>query len=242
MTDEIKKQKQKDYIKKWQQSPKGKASSKKSDKKRNGTLKRKLSYNKARKKYNKSLKGITTDKEYKKKYRELPTTITYMKQYRKSTKGKISRNKYNISNKAKQTQKIYYKNNLQKIKENQQQYYIKNTEYLKQQARKWRKENPRSSKQYSLELQESMNNVRLRDKNTCQWFNCGLKYREAEIHVHHIFPRNEYPELELIEQYMICYCANHHGLFHRYRGDWYSEMISSRNSIGTNPIILGDNP
>lgn len=64
-----------------------------------------------------------------------------------------------------------------------------------------------------------MNNVRVRDKNICQWQNCGLTHKEAPIHVHHIFPRSEYPEFELIEQYMICYCLNHHGLWHRYRGD-----------------------
>lgn len=85
--------------------------------------------------------------------------------------------------------------------------------------RKWNKENPRSGTIGSPELKIRMDNIRARDKNTCQWFNCGLTYKQVPIHVHHIFPRSEYPELELEEKYMICYCANHHGLFHRYRGD-----------------------
>lgn len=85
--------------------------------------------------------------------------------------------------------------------------------------------NPRSNKHYSIELQSAMSNVRKRDNNTCQWYGCGLTNREAPIHVHHIFPRSEYPELELVEEYMICYCGNHHGLWHRYRGDKCSSLI-----------------
>ena len=99
---------------------------------------------------------------------------------------------------------------------------------LRAKWRKWRKNNPRSSPRYPLEVQLAMNNVRKRDNNTCQWYGCGLTSRQVPIHVHHIFPRSEYPQLELIEQYMICYCANHHGLWHRYRGDNYSELISPR--------------
>lgn len=95
--------------------------------------------------------------------------------------------------------------------------------------KEWRMENPRSGMSYSYEVQEAMMNVRIRDKNTCQWYGCGLKAKDGiSTHVHHIFPRSEYPELETVEQYMICYCANHHGLWHRYRGDHYSEMISWR--------------
>ena len=95
-------------------------------------------------------------------------------------------------------------------------------------ARKRERSNPHSNRGAEIQLQNAMNNVRRRDKNTCQWQGCGLTYRQAPIHVHHIFPRSEYPELELVEQYLICFCANHHALWHRYRGDPYSEMISPR--------------
>ena len=95
--------------------------------------------------------------------------------------------------------------------------------------KQWRKENPRSKcSSYPLELEIAMNNVRIRDKNTCQWFNCNLTHREAPIDVHHIFPRSEYPELELIEKYMLCYCLNHHVMFHQFRGDKVWQLLASR--------------
>lgn len=102
-------------------------------------------------------------------------------------------------------------------------------------ARINRRANPHSNRSADPELQLAMNSVRIRDKNTCQWYGCGLTHRNTSIHVHHIFPRSEYPDLELIEQYMICYCANHHSLWHRYRGDKYSEMILQVE--GTNTLI-----
>ena len=52
-----------------------------------------------------------------------------------------------------------------------------------------------------------------------QWYGCGLTNKEAIIHVHHIFPRKEYPELASVEQYMICYCWEHHNLWHKKRRD-----------------------
>lgn len=85
--------------------------------------------------------------------------------------------------------------------------------------------NPSSGGCYSYDLQDAMNNVRIRDNNTCQWYGCGITNREISIHVHHIFPRNEYPELELVEQYMICYCKEHHSLWHYKRGDKYFKFI-----------------
>ncbi len=97
--------------------------------------------------------------------------------------------------------------------------YLANKGRYKQRARKWQKQHPRSNSHYSIELQTAMNNIRKRDHNTCQWQNCGLTHHEAPIHIHHIFPKKEYPDLLLVEQYMICYCANHHGMWHRYRGD-----------------------
>ena len=105
-------------------------------------------------------------------------------------------------------------------------------EYRRKYQREYRLINPRSRHyQDDIELQLAINNVKKRDKNTCQWYGCGLTHREAPIHVNHIFPISEYPELKHIERYMICYCANHHALFHRYRGDFYYKMISPSLSL-----------
>ena len=72
------------------------------------------------------------------------------------------------------------------------------------------------------ELHKAMDNVRVRDSGMCQWYGCKAT---TNIHVHHIFPRYEYPELIMIERYMICYCAMHHKLWHTHRGDRVSMMI-----------------
>ena len=114
---------------------------------------------------------------------------------------------------------------------NQKDYYKKNKTARIIYQTQYNKNNPVSNCCYPTELRTIMNNVRKRDNNTCQWQGCGLTHRQAPIHVHHIFPRNEYQELELVEQYMICYCANHHGLWHRYRGDYYSELILSQMKV-----------
>ncbi len=98
-------------------------------------------------------------------------------------------------------------------------WQLNNPEKVRLNKRIWNKNNPHSSRRYSLELQLAMNNVRIRDNNTCKWHHCGLTKKETEIHVHHIFPRKDYPRLELVEKYMICYCKKHHRLFHSYRGD-----------------------
>lgn len=154
------------------------------------------------------------------------------KKWKKANKGKI-----------KKANRIYDQKNRKEIQKKQNERRAKNPEYYRlkdrqkywnnpeiprTRNRKWKKNNPQSSNHYSIELQLAMNNVRIRDKNICQWFGCGLTHREAPIHVHHIFPRSQYPELELIEQYMICYCANHHGLWHRYNGDNVEQLLISQ--------------
>ena len=108
--------------------------------------------------------------------------------------------------------------------------YWKNPEVHKARFRRWKKKigYTNSGSWASIELQIAMNNVRKRDSNACQWQDCGLTQREAPIHVHHIFLRSEYPELELIEKFMICYCANHHGLWHRYRGDKVANIMTPK--------------
>jgi len=103
---------------------------------------------------------------------------------------------------------------------------LEHPEKLREIWRRAHKNNPRSGSKYSLECQLAMNNVRKRDNNTCQWCGCGLKHKATQIHVHHIFPRAEYPDLELVEQYMICYCVEHHAQFHAARGDIYSKLIA----------------
>lgn len=103
------------------------------------------------------------------------------------------------------------------IKDCKNEYYAKN----------WCKnhymiyEYARSGTTGDLALWIAMNNVRERDSNTCRWFGCGksVKLHHVEIHVHHIFPQSEYPELKYEEKYMICYCKFHHAYWHEMRGD-----------------------
>lgn len=185
------------------------------------------------------------DSEYLPKNRE--QILKKKKQYRllNPDKIKIYRQRSDVKQKqrerqntpeAREKKKIYAKKHYQlpEIRKKKLEYSKIHSQIPEVKARKRelerirRRNNPKSNRRASYDLQDSMNNVRIRDKNTCQWQGCGLTFREVPIHVHHIFPRNEYPNLELIEQYMVCYCANHHGLFHRARGDPYSEMIPAR--------------
>jgi len=89
--------------------------------------------------------------------------------------------------------------------------------------KKWSQKNPRShtisTSGDTIELQIAMNNVRKRDNNKCKWANCDKDNFNSSIHVHHIYPRSEYPELSLYEPYMICYCKEHHSEWHKCRGD-----------------------
>jgi hypothetical protein len=140
----------------------------------------------------------------------------------------------------------YRKENLQTIRLKKIEYYEKNKSKILERVKKYaienadkiiayRKANPHSSRSYPLELQFAMNNVRKRDNNTCQWYGCGLTHHDIEIHVNHIFPRSEYPELELIQDYMICYCIMHHIKFHEARGDGSNNFLASslkRNNVG----------
>ena len=135
----------------------------------------------------------------------------YIKEY-------IDKNREHIRKQWRESNKRTY----ERIKK----YYKENKAKIRLYQNRWRRENPSSNSHYPMELQIAMNNVRKRDNNTCKWYNCGLTYKETQIHVHHIFPRSEYPELELIEQYMICYCVKHHILWHQYRGDQYAKGLS----------------
>ena len=155
-------------------------------------------------------------------------TKTYRQRPEVKARGVLQTRKYRLKNPNKG--KEYYQKNKEKIlaygKVHAQIPSVKARR--NKMARKYRKENPQSNRSGSIDLQLSMNNVRRRDHNSCQWQDCGLTFKESPIHVHHIFPRSEYPDWELVEQYMICYCANHHGYWHRMRGDKYSEMIPAR--------------
>ncbi|MDE1845410.1 MAG: hypothetical protein KGI10_08805 [Thaumarchaeota archaeon] len=77
----------------------------------------------------------------------------------------------------------------------------------------------------------AMENVRIRDNWTCQWQNCGKTIRETKLHVNHIFPVSEYPQYELKEDYMICYCLEHHAKWHKARGDKRSALFLESQKI-----------
>ena len=162
--------------------------------------------------------------------------FVYTKKWRKENPIRLRLNRKKNYQKRKEhfkqkAHKIYYKD-LEKSRAYQRQWYWKNRDKRIQANQQYTRNHPRShSHTYSPQLEIAMNNVRKRDKNTCQWYNCKLTYRNAPIHVHHIFPRSEYPELQYEEQDMICYCANHHELFHRYRGDKYSTFVTSGEKI-----------
>mgnify|MGYP001610304745 CR=1 FL=1 len=73
-------------------------------------------------------------------------------------------------------------------------------------------------------------NVKKRDDNRCKWYGCDLSiFDDVEIHVNHIFPQSEYPELKYIEEYMICYCQSHHQLWHQARGDSHAAAVLRGN-------------
>ena len=160
---------------------------------------------------------------YKEKNRE------YYQKNKESIKEKTRKWSLENPERVRQNKKKWNEINFQHVKQLKITWVLNNKQANVEYKREWAKANPRSgNSKDSIELQIAMNNVRKRDNNTCQWYGCNLTHRQAPIHVHHIFPRSEYPELELIEQYMICYCANHHGLWHRYRGDYYANLILSR--------------
>ena len=190
-------------------------------------------------------KDLNKRKEYNNEYYQnhKESRKQYFRQYHSRNKEKIMvRHKqwwgnnqdhikaYRIKNRERTSQvgKQYRAKNKEHIKEYHK--WFESTPERKAYRKKWNKENPRSHG-YDIELEFAMNTVRIRDKNTCQWQGCGLTYKQVPIDVHHIFPRKEYPELELIEQYMICYCLNHHALFHQYRGD-HNIVQLIRNRFG----------
>ena len=185
-------------------------------------------------------------KTYRKQYHDKnrDNINNHKKEYRKNNIELIKEQRKKDSKKRWQKIKNSERNKI-KRREQHKKYYQKNKvkilaygkiysklPHVRQRtnelARIRNRANPRSNRRGSIDLQLAMNNVRKRDHNTCQWQGCGLNFRQSPIHVHHIFPRSEYPDFELVEQYMICYCANHHGLWHRMRGDKYSEMIPAR--------------
>ena len=171
-----------------------------------------------------------------------------LKEYRRRSEVKQKERERQKTPHYKETKKQYQKGFYLKNRKRILAYGKKHSQILHVKARRnemsriWRKNNPRSNRSLYPELQEAMNNVRIRDKNTCQWQGCGVTFRQTEIHVNHIFPRSEYPDLELVEQYMICYCPNHHSYWHRMRGDPYHGMIyPSHEYMRANPdeLLLG---
>jgi hypothetical protein len=49
--------------------------------------------------------------------------------------------------------------------------------------------------------------IKKRDKNTCQWPNCGSRLK---VHAHHILPWSQYPGLRYHLSNGICLCKKHH--------------------------------
>lgn len=91
--------------------------------------------------------------------------------------------------------------------------------------------NRRSNNKSDLFLAVAQYNVRKKYNNKCQWYNCNKTPLHTEIHVHHIFPVSEYPELKYLEGYMITYCKNHHAYWHQMRGDHYYNWIRLSNGV-----------
>jgi hypothetical protein len=89
--------------------------------------------------------------------------------------------------------------------------------------------NPRNLEHDDLFMFIAKYNVRIKYNHKCQWYNCNRTPLDMEIHVHHIFPKNEYPELKYIEEYMITYCKEHHSYWHKMRGDYYYKLIYHSN-------------
>jgi len=176
-------------------------------------------------------KRYATDMEFRQKCvdisRKWRKDPDYAKKQKIAFKRWCQKNKPWLKTKYKQYSRLYYQKNRNKFRQYARKHRNKNRDRINEHKREYARNNPRSGTNYSIELQIAMNNVRKRDNNTCQWQNCGLTHKETTIHVNHSFPRSEYPELELIEKYMICYCRKHHGIWHEYRGDNYSHMINS---------------
>ena len=99
--------------------------------------------------------------------------------------------------------------------------------------RKMYKENPTPhwNTIQTKELKNAMHVARKRDNFSCKWYGCKLTRKDIRIDVHHIFPRSEYPELELIVKFMICYCVYHHFLFHALRGDEAGKLFRNIDKI-----------
>lgn len=92
----------------------------------------------------------------------------------------------------------------------------------------WNKEHPRSFTGYAYETRLAMNEKRYIKDNTCQWYGCGLTFREVPIHVHHILPKSEYPEYETELWNLILYCGKHHLAFHVARNDPCVPLLRSQ--------------
>jgi hypothetical protein len=150
---------------------------------------------------------------------------------------------WNKNNRPKKSaaDKRWVQKNQQQVLEYQRTWHKQNPEYRKQEYRrnietykKYKRENPQSGHLGYPELYEAMMNVRFRDNNTCQWQGCGKKHWRGKVtvHVHHIFPRSEYPDYELVEKYMICYCKEHHIEWHEKRGDLNAVNILKSHGTG----------
>lgn len=155
------------------------------------------------------------------------TIINANNRYNQSELGKKTRwiwrlkNKHKLKIKSKKSKKKYLSTEKGHNSRLKVQTKYNNSEKGKASRLKYRKNNSNLFL-FDKNMYDCYINVRKRDNNTCQWNGCKSN---KNIHIHHIFPKSEYPELKYIEKYMICYCKEHHSLFHQARGDRCWKMI-----------------
>jgi len=145
----------------------------------------------------------------------------YLKQWRAKNRKHCNEqrmNYYYLNQKEENRRSLeYFYKHRAELNKHSLEYYYKNRERLLQYNREYLKKYPRSSPELPYDIREAMNRVKKKQNNTCQWYECGLTNRETIIQVHHIFPQKEHPDLATNEQYMICYCWEHHNLWHKKR-------------------------
>ena len=160
-------------------------------------------------------KKYHSDPEFKKKHYE--SAKKWEGKNREYVNARRMEYYYKRQDKEKKNSLEYFYKHREEMNKQSLVYYHKNKERLLQYNKEYLRKYARSSPEFPYDIRDSMFNVRIRDKNTCQWYGCGLTNKEAIIHVHHIFPRKEYPNLASVEQYMICYCWKHHNFWHKKR-------------------------
>ena len=147
-----------------------------------------------------------------------PESKQYRLDWQRKNKDKVS--KYNTEW-NKDNRKEYSKKWDRENKQARKEIYKKHEAKPERKAyhKQYNRDNPRSTSAMTIEEQIAMKNVRAKQKNTCQWAGCGKTHKETSIHVHHILSREDHPELCATERNLICFCIDHHILYHLKKGD-----------------------